>query len=236
MKLSANRARWDSGREAVVSEEVSDGRQLTIVNMKQMTIEGEGNSRIVVEPRHAFCLRFVDCMQCTVKNLTIGHTNDGHCEGGVIGIKRGWRVFLFDCDLYGCGTYGLDIDGSRDFSMRSSKIHDCIYGIMLLRNTDSVHLERCDFSHNRGFALIDSQGSAVVFNDCRFFANNGNSPLFSIDREFYLMGCQIYHPAENLGAIQLADQSGAKNFFDPNPRNPGIQQRAIGPDAQEAGK
>lgn len=110
MKPSANRARWDSGREAVVSEEVSDGRQLTIVNMKQMTIEGEGNSRIVVEPRHAFCLRFVDCMQCTVKNLTIGHTNDGHCEGGVIGIKRGWRVFLFVISMAAAHMVWISMD------------------------------------------------------------------------------------------------------------------------------
>ncbi|MBQ9452778.1 MAG: right-handed parallel beta-helix repeat-containing protein [Desulfovibrio sp.] len=222
------------GREAVVSEEVFDGRQLTLVNMKQLTIEGEGNSRIVVEPRYAFCLRFVDCQQCTVKNLTIGHTNDGHCEGGVIGIKRGWRVFLFDCDLYGCGTYGLDIDGTRDFSMNWSKIHDCTYGIMLLRNADSVQLRSCDFFHNREFALIDSQGCNVIFNDCRFFANNGDSTLFNIDREFYLMGSEIYHPTENLGTITLADQTGAKNVFDPNPLNPNIQNRDIGPDTPKA--
>ena len=223
-----------NGREAVVSEEVYDGRQLTIVNMKQMTIEGEGNSRLVVEPRYAFCLSFVDCQQCTVKNLTIGHTEEGQCEGGVIGIKRGWRVFLFDCDLYGCGTYGLDIDAARDFSLNSSVIHDCTYGIMLLRNTDSVHLNHCDFFHNREFALIDSRGCNVVFNDCRFFANNGDSKLFNIDREFYLMGCQIYHPTEMLGSIHLADQTGAKNVFNPNPLHPGIQQRALGQDRQKA--
>lgn len=43
----------EGGRATVVSEEVFDGRQLTMVNMKQLVIEGEGNSRIVVEPRYA---------------------------------------------------------------------------------------------------------------------------------------------------------------------------------------
>ena len=219
------------GRAVVVSEEVFDGRQLTLVNMKQLIIEGEGNSRIVVEPRYAFCLRFVDCDQCTVDNLTIGHTDDGHCEGGVIGITRGWRDVVINCDLYGCGTYGLDIDGTNSFSIFSSKIHDCTYGIMTLRNSEAVHCTHCDFFNNREYSLVESRNCVgTVFEDCRFYANWGDASLFNFDDEFYLSGCAIYHPTENLGTINLADQSGAKNWFSENPIDKNIQGREIGPD------
>jgi hypothetical protein len=219
------------GRETIVSEEVFDGRQLTLVNMKQLRIEGEKNSRIVVEPRYAFCLNFVDCNNCTVSNLTIGHTEGGYCQGGVIGVIRGWRNMVTDCDLYGCGTYGLDLDGTNSFSLYSSNIHDCTYGIMQLRNSEAVHCTHCDFFNNREFTLIESNGCVgTVFEDCRFFANWGDSPLFSFDREFTLLGCAIYHPTENLGTMSLCEQPRTDNIFNENPYDKNIQGREIGPD------
>lgn len=221
----------NGGRETVVSEEVFDGRQLTLVNLKQLVIEGERNSRIVVEPRYAFCLNFVDCSQCAVRNLTIGHTDAGYCQGGVIGVKRGWRNMVSDCDLYGCGTYGLDIDGTNTFSLFSTRIHDCTYGIMLLRNAKAVQCTHCDFLNNREYDLIDSKGCVgTMFEDCRFYANWGDAQLFNFDREFTLMGCAVYHPTENLGTIDLCEQPGAKNFFHENPIDNNIKGREIGPD------
>ena len=222
----------EGGRETVVSEEVFDGRQLTLVNMKQLIIEGEGNSRIVVEPRYAFCLNFVDCNQCTVSNLTIGHVEGGYCMGGVIGMKRGWRNVVIDCDLYGCGTYGLDLEGTNSFSLYSTNIHDCTYGIMQLRDCEAVHCTHCDFFNNREFTLIEGNRSVgTVFEDCRFFANWGDSPLFSFDREFLLLGCAVYHPTENLGTMNLCDQPSASqpNMFNPNTLDTNVKGREIGP-------
>lgn len=219
------------GRETVVSEEVFDGRQLTLVNMKELVIEGEQNSRIVVEPRYAFCLNFVDCNNCTVRNLTIGHTEGGYCQGGVIGMKRGWRNMVADCDLYGCGTYGLELEGTNSFSLYSSNIHDCTYGIMQLQNCEAVHFTHCDFFNNREYGLIESRGCVgTVFEDCRFYANWGDAMLFNFDREFTLLGCAVYHPNENLGTMNLCEQSGAKNIFHENPIDNNIQSREIGPD------
>jgi len=217
-------------QDVLISEEVFDGRQLTLVNMKQMTIRGEGNSRIVVEPRYAFCLNFKNCDQIEIHNLTIGHVEGGNCQGGVIGVQGGWRVSIHHCDLYGCGTYGLQLQDTRDFSMYSSNIHDCTYGIMTLRNVEFAKFEKCDFFRNREFSLIESRGSNVNFYQCRFFANHGDSPLFNFDREFFLAECEVYHPTENLGTINLADQSGPKNKFVENPFDRDIKSRGIGPD------
>lgn len=220
-----------SGREAVVSEEVFDGRQLTLVSMKHLVIEGEKNSRIVVEPRYAFCLNFVDCSQCKVSNLTIGHTEDGYCQGGVIGMKRGWQNVVSDCDLYGCGTYGLDLEGTNSFSMFSSKIRDCTYGIMLIKDCENAQFIHSDFFKNREYALVESHGCVgTSFEDCRFYANAGDAMLFSFDREFTLMGCAVYHPTENLGTMNLCEQPSTENFFHENPYDRNITGRETGPD------
>ena len=221
-------------RATVVSEQVFDGRQLTLVNMKQLVIEGEEKSRIVVEPRYAFCLNFVDCEQCTVSNLTIGHTEGGYCEGGVIGMSRGRNNMVADCDLYGCGTYGLQLSGSQNFALYSSNIHDCTYGIMTLQDCEAAHFTHCDFFKNQEYTLVESRGSiGTVFEDCRFFSNWGDSQLFSFDREFMLLGCAVYHPTENLGTMNFCDQSvkSQPNKFSPNPFDTEIMGREIGPDS-----
>ena len=215
-------------QEVLISEEIFDGRQLTICNHKQMVIRGEGNSRLVVEPRYAFCLNFKDCQQIEIRNLTIGHTTGGNCQGGVIGVDGGWRVSIQNCDLYGCGTYGLELNRTRDFSMYRSNIHDCTYGIMTLNGVEFAKFEKCDFFRNREFTLVESQGSNVQFNDCRFYDNDASAPLFQFDREFYLAGCIVCHPTKQLGTINLADQSGAKNQFDPDPKNKNMKPRGIG--------
>jgi hypothetical protein len=163
-------------------------------------------------------------------NLTIGHTEGGSCSGGVIGVKGGRQNQANDCDLYGCGTYGLDLDGTTDFSLMNTNIHDCTYGIMQLRSSMAIRFNKCDFFNNREFSLIEGVGvEGLSFIDCRFFANYGDAPLFSLDNEFYMSGCEIYHPTENLGTIDMADQSGPKNFFSENPLDTNIKPRGIGP-------
>ena len=219
--------------EAVISEQVFDGRQLTIVNHKRMEICGEGNSSIVVEPRYAFVLNFVNCQQIEIRNLTIGHTYGGYCEGGVIGVKGGWRVSIQNSDLYGCGTYGVQLEDTRDFSLYHSIIRDCTYGIMTLRNVEFAKFETCDFFHNieNAFTLVESRGSSVTFYDCRFFANHGDAKMFDFDREFLLVNCQLYHPTENLGTINLAEQEYCT--YSENPFDTDILDRPnVGPDRE----
>ena len=214
----------------VISEDAGDGHQLTLKNFKNLIIRGSHNSSIEVDPRYAFCIRFVNCEDCTVEDLTIGHTEGGYCDGGVIGVKGGKQILVNRCDLYGCGTYGLDLNETTDFSMIKSNIHDCTYGIMQLRNCMAVKFNSCDFFNNREFSLVEGSGvDGLTFDDCRFFANWGDAPLFSLEDTFYLMGCKIYHPTEKLGTIDRAEQLGAKTVFNANPLDKNIQGRNLGP-------
>lgn len=229
--------RWSSDASAsigsqplVISESETDGQQLALVNFKELTIKGEQNSSIEVDPRYSFCLYFVNCEHCEVHNLTIGHTEGGTCSGGVIGVRGGRMNVIKDCDLYGCGTYGIDARETNDLGVINTSIHDCTYGILQFNGCMAVKFTKCDFFNNREYGLVESWGSeGVVFDDCRFFANWGDSRLFYFDTTFYLMGCEIYHPTENLGTMKMADQSGKKNVFSPNPLDKNVKTRNIGP-------
>ena len=229
--------RWSSDASAsigsqplVISESETDGQQLALVNFKELVIKGEKNSSIEVDPRYSFCLYFINCEHCEVHNLTIGHTEGGFCSGGVIGVRGGRMNVIKDCDLYGCGTYGIDARQTNDLGVINTSIHDCTYGILQFNGCMAVKFTKCDFFNNREYGLVESWGSeGVVFDDCRYFANWGDSKLFYFDTTFYLMGCKIYHPTQNLGTMNMADQSGKKNFFSPNPLDKDIKARNIGP-------
>ena len=214
----------------VISEETFDGHQLTLKNFKNLVIRGSHNSSIEVDPRYAFCLRFVNCEECLVDNLIIGHTEGGYCDGGVIGVSGGRMIVVKDCDLYGCGTYGFDVRQTESLFVYSSNIHDCTYGIMELSNSMSVHFYQCDFFNNREFGLVSIYGcDDTVFHDCRFYANYADTELFVGDSKFRLSGCLVCHPTEKLGIIKLADESVMRSTFYPNPYEKITENRNIGP-------
>ena len=216
----------------VISESETDGQQLDLVNIDNLTLRGAGNSSIEVNPRYSYCLYFINCKNCRVENLTIGHSEYGYCSGGVIGVTRGENINVRNCDLYGCGTYGFDVLDTRNLDVRYCFVHDCTYGIMMLRNSTSIHFTECDFYRNKEYDLVEGFNcNDVIFDGCLFYSNSGNQVLFNFNSPFTLQGCEIYHPTEKLGTMNMADQSGKKNFFssEPDPDPIHLKDRTIGP-------
>ena len=220
------------GAPAVISEFTNDGHQLVLRNFCGLVIRGKKNASIEVNPRYSFCLSFMDCEYCEVRNLTIGHTEGGYCDGGVIGVTGGHDVSVYNCDLYGCGTYGVVTNDTQEFLLEKSSIHDCTYGIMELYSTGGVTFKQCDFFNNREYELITIRGcEGVEFNDCRFFANWSSAPLFAADDEFTLIGCKVYHP--NLGSqSQIVAPKHDNLFGDDASFIPEPRKEPIGPDVE----
>jgi len=179
----------------VICEPCGDGHQLTLQNFKNLIIRGQKNSSIEVEPRYAYCLNLIDCENCKIENLTIGHTEGGTCEGGVIGVMGGKDNYIVSCDLYGCGTYGLVARETKRLSVFRTNIHDCTYGIMELWDSEDIVFEDCDFFKNREFDLISNMDSPnTMFKGCRFYDNWSDVALFMSNLDITLYRCEIYHP------------------------------------------
>ena len=184
-----------SNKPIIVSESCNDGQQLTLKHFEGLTIRGERNSSIEVDPRYAFCLNFYDCFDCRVENLTIGHTEYGYCDGGVIGFEGGRNNIISDCDLYGCGTFGIVGRSLGNARVKRTKIHHCTYGIMDLYDCWNLTFEDCDFFSNKENPLI-SNGSSLntTFRGCRIYDNWAEGELFSTNEPIRLFGCEIHHP------------------------------------------
>ena len=222
-------AEREDSKELKVSCERFDGRQLDLIGICNLTIRGGKGCRIVVEPRYAYIFSFYRCRNIRLERLTIGHTEEGYCEGGVINAVASENISIANCDLYGCGTYGLETDQCKKVTMDRSIIRDCSYGIMQIANTQDCVFNDCDFVRCREFNLIAVVNSAGTrFTRCRFAQNKG--VLFDLRSAVRVESCEIHHPKDQeQGNVESSffgygDQN-TTFFRDDEP----LQERAIGP-------
>lgn len=211
------------------AEDIFDGRQLILYGMKNLTIIGESGAELVVEPRYSYVLTFKNCRNVVLRNLTIGHTMGGYCMGGVVYLSYCKGVKVESCDLYGCGTYGLEAYNSANVRFARSIIRDCTYGIMILKDVFNVDFIDCDFYRNQEFTLVDIGKNSVnvEFFNCRFAQNKGT--LFSLRSYVSLESCEIKHLMPLDPSIDgSADYFQAKNTTW-DEVNEELQPRDIGP-------
>jgi len=144
-------------------ENVFDGEQFVISNLNNLSISGDpvNKSSIFARPRYANVITFKNCKNVKISNLTIGHTEDqGSCTGGVLAFEDCDDIYIDQCDLFGCGTEGLNILNTTQFVFKNSIIRDCTNHILICRHTDSVKIENCQLKNNGTYNLFDVQGSS----------------------------------------------------------------------------
>lgn len=188
-----------------------DGPQLILAGMRNITIEGEGTgASIIISPRYSYVLHFIKCRNITLRNLTLGHTEEGYCEGGVVGLYYCDNVAIEHCDMYGCGTEGIGAEHTSNLRCDNSIIRECSYFIMNLSDCKNVEFNACEFHHNKEFPLINVKSSSnVAFNNTYIHDNQGQ--LFSIQGgNIKLHECEIEHPADKLGHTNKINDDNSK--------------------------
>ena len=218
----------ESGNPYVVSGDVFGGRELVLLNLKNLTIRGGKDVEIVVEPRQANVLKLVNCEDVTIENVTMGHVEGGSCDGNVICLNGCKEVVMYNCDLYGCGAYGLQCWNCSGMTMVQSIIRDCTYGIMELYGCSEFVFEECDFIRNKKYnqVMVDENSENINFTLCRFAENQG--VLFDFRTVVLMQGCEIHHGDETkFGTTELINPNGADNLIlvDELP----LLQREVGP-------
>jgi hypothetical protein len=140
--------------------------------------KAEGTT-LVVEPRYADVFTGYSSGM-GLRGLTIGHTETGECSGGVVRVTEGGSAVIADCDLYGCGTVGINADSAYDLSVLNTRIHDC---------TD-VSLDLYNVQENAVFCGCELDGGGMWIGSCEdayvaFFNNklgaNESSALYFRD-------------------------------------------------------
>ena len=169
----------NTGNPYVKLDLVHDGYEILIIGVRNLSIETggaltEGTAEIVVEPRYANVLTFLDCDRVLLADLVMGHTPDkGNCTGGVVRFADCGRVALTGMDLYGCGTYGVIAERCESVLALYSVIRDCSYGLLSLVDVPDAGFAFCEFRDSEGYDMVGLRdGSSAVFQTCSFVNNS----------------------------------------------------------------
>lgn len=173
-----------------------DGWELEIENVQNLTISaGRTGTEIVTVPRYACVLKFVSCSDVTLEGFTAGHTDGpGFCTGAVVHADDCRNMTVKNCDLYGCGTYGLELEHSSAVHTYGTTIRDCSYGALWASNCSDVLLDDCSVHGIDGyegiFSLRSCRDCAVINTLIR---DNACSSLVSLNsaKDFYMAGCEV---------------------------------------------
>ncbi|HOV26333.1 MAG TPA: stalk domain-containing protein [Pseudobacteroides sp.] len=155
-------------------QKVLDGNELVVKDVFNLTIEGIGEepSQILIEPRYAYVLSFINAENIKINNIKAGHTEEGTCSGGVYRFINSADIEINKSELYGCGTEGLNIEGVEKLTFADSKIYDCTYNIMTVKNCKDIKFINSSFVENREFDLINVDNSGnILFDKCSITNN-----------------------------------------------------------------
>ena len=193
----------ESSHEFMSIEPEFDGPQIILHNLRntEFSCEGPNPAHLYVEPRYTYPLYLSDCEGVRLRNLRFGHLPEpGECIGGVAKIVRSRTIDLNECDLYGCGTVGLDLEQAENVLVSSSLIRDCNQAFATIEGCRDVVLHHCTLRNNAvntGFTVSNSDNIRIVDTVIRdntknpYFAAETPMVLSSRSTSVALEGCQI---------------------------------------------
>jgi Right handed beta helix region len=179
VELNLTRA-FPTVTEVTCWESVFDGRELCIVDVANLEIQGL-QSKLLAEPRYAWVLNFRNCHNIALRNLCIGHLSPGYCQGGVLRFDSCAGISIVNCELFGCGTYAVELTECERVEVLGTTMRDCTYGIMQMKNCTNVVFSDCRFAENEKFDLCQFFGKMdrVLFKNCLFEENKSDRSFFS---------------------------------------------------------
>ncbi len=162
-----------NGNKNITWNPVFNGYEPQINDVENLKIIGEEGTELVIDPSYSWVMKFANCKQISLEKVTCGHTSPGYCTGGVLMFDNCKDVMIKECDLYGCGTYGITIKNSSDFTIHKSIIRECTYGIAQFFNAKNVLFRDSQFFECREFGLITAKELCqdINFLRCRFENN-----------------------------------------------------------------
>lgn len=181
---------WQAGEEYVQLRECFDGTEIVIRNVDSLIIRGggeqPGDTELTVDPRYATVFNFEGCTGLTLEGLTMGHTEQGACEGSVLRFSDCRDIELEQMDLYGCGVYGIEaLEGTGDLYVRESVIRDCDYGPFSFEDTTGLlEFAGCRLYGSNGAGYFaGGEGCTLRFTRCSFGEKESNVWYFREDIE-----------------------------------------------------
>jgi len=179
-------------------EPVYDGNTLVVNGLKNITIKGdhEDNAFLIVSPRYADVLCFYDCQNIVIDNFVMGHEDTGDCIGDVLVLQKCNNIEVSNCNLFGCGVNGLELDHATNITVNKTNLYGCSNWGVLIGNARNVTLKECEIFNNGLGVTTNESCENVLFDKCKFHDNNG--PLFMCNSEIKVTNSEIVHHYDDI--------------------------------------
>ena len=199
-KLVLNKGYYDmldferENTDNIFKEEVFDGNQLVVSNISNVTVVGD-NSTLLVNPRYANVICFRECSNIKLIGLTLGHTpRKGSCMGSVLRFENCNNIKLDSLELFGCGTYGIELENCTNIRTNGTKIFECSYGALSIINSNLEFSNSMIYDCNKTVGcIIEATNSQLDFNNVSIFNNYIDNYLISLESSsLFCSGVCVY--------------------------------------------
>ena len=199
-KLVLNKGYYDildferKNTDNIFKEEVFDGNQLVVYNISNVTVVGD-NSTLLVNPRYANVICFRECSNIKLIGLTLGHTpRKGSCMGSVLRFENCNNIQLDSLELFGCGTYGIELENCTNIRTNGTKIFECSYGALSIINSNLEFSNSMIYDCNKTVGcIIGATNSQLDFNNVSIFNNYIDNYLISLESSsLFCSGVCVY--------------------------------------------
>ncbi len=186
------------------------GMQDGILRVENLTLKGEGPSgsvELFTSNSFAEVISLLYSKNVRLENLTLGHhVEPGHCGGGVVAAWFVDDLEIVDCDLYGCGTEGLELIGCSDVLLQGSVIRECSYNILNAQGCQNVRLLDSAFRDVQGGMSFLSCND-VAIESCTFSNIISPEGLITWNAEDMWLNELLTDDPEILTGLQLDEPS-----------------------------
>lgn len=174
-------------------------KEICISDISNLIIEGpnEEMAEIFVEPRDAAVLLFENVNNIEIRNIKAGHTPEEYsCNAGVLYFVDSADINIDNCELYGCGSIGLDISGVERLTLTNSNINSCSLRAIGIANSKDITLCKNEIVDHGAYANIFSieKSQGVRIEECEMTRNNYIcwSYIYAIDSDLVVSKCKIH--------------------------------------------
>lgn len=135
------------GQSLEIAGQVMVKEAITISDKKDIVLSGTANAQIVTFNSEPHILKFENCENVKIENITIRFGIEG-VGGPIIILKNSKNITFENLDLGGFGQKALDMDASTSgVKLLNSKIHDCQEMGLRTLSAD-LEISGCSFSSN----------------------------------------------------------------------------------------
>lgn len=118
-----------------------------------------------------------DSQEVTLRGLICGHeVEPGYCTGSVVSLSQCSHIAIENCDLYGCGTYGIEAYHIFGLTVADTDIYECSYGLIWLSEVENASFSNCSFLNSEEYSMFSFLACySIQLEDCKILGNRAPS-------------------------------------------------------------